>query len=49
MARISKIGEAALTARTALTLGRGTWRMRSGRLPWHARKPARRRRPFSRR
>jgi hypothetical protein len=43
MANATRIENAVLNARTALTLGRGTWRLRAGRLPWISRRTARRR------
>ena len=38
------IGSAVLNTRTALAIGRGTWRLRAGRLPWRRRRTTRRKR-----
>jgi len=43
MTKLTRTASAALNARTALTVGRGTWRMRSGRFPWQSRRTLRHR------
>jgi hypothetical protein len=45
----TRLGGAALNARTAFAVTRGTWRLRRGRLPWHKRVTARRKRRSPRR
>jgi hypothetical protein len=44
MARMHRLANASLNTRTALSVSRGTWRLRSGRLPWRSRRAERRRR-----
>ena len=45
MTRTTPIGTAVLNTRTVLAIGRGTWRLRAGRLPWQRRGTTRRRGP----
>jgi hypothetical protein len=45
----TRLGAAALNARTALAVGRGAWRLQCGRLPWHGRRTARHKRRSPRR
>jgi hypothetical protein len=44
MPRMQQLANASLNTRTALSVSRGTWRLRSGRLPWRSRREERRRR-----
>jgi hypothetical protein len=44
MARMHRLANASLNTRTAISVSRATWRLRSGRLPWRSRRAERRRR-----
>jgi hypothetical protein len=44
MSRPHPLADASLNARTAMSVSRATWRLRSGRLPWRSRRQDRLRR-----